>query len=216
MRYLRTLLMVLALGLAGLPIFMALKSFPVSPPQESFSTQLSEQTSLKNGVTAMLTVFRPVETLGCLLGLLGSLVAILSLSSQETPPSAKEQPYESVVLSVITSIYFPLGLVFALYLLLYGFNLPGGGIQGGIMLSACSILFFLSFGHQRFEDRFQPRYLLLFSSWGLLLFSLGFLGLTFIPALATPAGIMPLEVGLLISVGAVLVAIFWALAQEEG
>ncbi len=220
MRRWGTIPIILALSMVGLALFMALKTFSASPVQPSIWREaplapLVQQTSLKNGVTALLAAFRPLETLGCLLVLLGSIVGVLALTPQERTSTGKKPPYESTTLSIVSGLFLPFCLVFALYLLLYGSSNPGGGIQGGVMLTACGILFFLAFGHRQFENKLHPHRFLPFGIWGLLLFSLAFLAINFLPALASPAGTMPMEVGLLASVGAILLALFWALAQEE-
>ncbi len=221
MDLIRKTIVVLALCLSGMFIFMAINTFPGSKRDvysngQVYLAEMVEHTTLKNGVNGLITVFRPLETLGCLLVLLCGGISVQAVNARREKKRWESLPYESTVLSVVSGIFFPMCLVFALYLLGgYGFNVLGGGIQGGIMLTAGGILFFLVFGHKQFEVKFHAQEFLLFSLWGLILFCLGFLLINFVPALATPLGIFPMELGLLLSIAAILMALFWALAQEE-
>lgn len=218
MRRLSAILVGLALGIAGVPLFLAFNTFSEVPMvvQGSSLTALIEHTSLKNGVTAIITSFRPLDTFACLLVLLGSIVAVLSLTMEEKAIfGQKRRAYQSIVLSTITTIYFTFAIMFGIYLLAYGFDFPGGGIQAGVMMTASSILFFLAFGHKQFEEKLYPGYFLVGSVSGIILFVIGGLELTLWPSLAIRAGIFPQELGLAISVGAILSGLFWVLAQEE-
>ena len=212
----RKIIVWLALFIIGLPLLFAVQTFPRPVVFERMGFLLPlRQTSLKNGVVALLSVFRPLDTLAGLMVLLGGLMGVLALTGGKEKDYKHRFPYTSSVLSIIMGIFFPLCLVFALYLLVYGFSMPGGGIQAGVMLSAAAILFFLTLGAKRFQKHFYSRYFLHFVSGGLLVFGAGFLLVSFRPALAGPLGILPLESGLAAAVGTILVALFWRLAREE-
>ncbi|MBI5788453.1 MAG: MnhB domain-containing protein [Candidatus Schekmanbacteria bacterium] len=188
---------------------------PQSFKQESPLEVLQNMPPFKNGVSSLTIFFRPLDTLGSILVLSGGVIAMRSLISQEDTKTKRGEIYESAVLSLITGAFFSLCFVFALYLLLYGNQHPGGGINGGIMAAAGSILFFLAFGHRVFAQKFHPEYFISLSAAGMLFFVTAFLCITFFPGSINMVSGLILGLGLLISVGVILTGLFWELAKAE-
>jgi multicomponent K+:H+ antiporter subunit A len=59
---------------------------------------------------------------------------------------------KSILLQTIARVILPPALLYALYLLFRGHNLPGGGFVAGLMTAAAIILQFVAFERQRMEE----------------------------------------------------------------
>ncbi|MFV0623202.1 monovalent cation/H+ antiporter subunit A [Sphingomonas sp. ac-8] len=132
-----------------------------------------------NVVNVILVDFRAFDTLGeiSVLGIVGLTVFSLlrrfrpARESVETPEQqrlqnafdeAREDRAVGDTLSdylavprVIMDLLFPAIIVFALYLLLRGHDLPGGGFAGGITMSIAIVLQYMARGTRRVEARLE-------------------------------------------------------------
>ncbi len=63
--------------------------------------------------------------------------------------------YDSVILRTVARLMFPLLLLLAIFMLLRGHNLPGGGFIGGLLASSAIILQMVAFG-PAFARRILP------------------------------------------------------------
>lgn len=123
--------------------------------------------------------------------------------------------------------------LFALYVILHGAGGPGGGFQGGVVFASSFILYVIAFGLAGGRKRFPESVNTFFSSFGLyiyggigllvILFSRGlaqYLNYGFIPF--TPyfeenraLGMDFVEMGIGITVMAIIASIFFDLAKKE-
>jgi len=134
--------------------------------------------------------------------------------------------HESIIIKTITRSLTPFIQIFALYVIMHGHSSPGGGFQGGIILGASYILLILSFGMNEVKRRFNERLLTMFTSLGVFIYaSIGILclilGANFLDygilPIAEPRamGVLGIEVGVGITVMAVMLSIFHDLITFE-
>lgn len=134
--------------------------------------------------------------------------------------------HESIIVKTISRFLTPFIQIFALYVIMHGHSSPGGGFQGGIILGASYILLSLSFGVNEVKRRFNERLLTMFTSLGVFIYaSIGILclilGANFLDygilPIAEPRamGVLGIEVGVGITVMAVMLSIFHDLITFE-
>jgi len=134
--------------------------------------------------------------------------------------------HESIIVKAISRLLTPFIQIFALYVIMHGHSSPGGGFQGGIILGASYILLILSFGMNEVKRRFNERLLTMFTSLGVFIYaSIGILclilGANFLDygilPIAEPRamGVLGIEVGVGITVMAVMLSIFHDLITFE-
>jgi multicomponent Na+:H+ antiporter subunit B len=130
-----------------------------------------------------------------------------------------------VVLRALSKLLIPLIMLFALYVQFHGDYGPGGGFQAGVIFGAAIILYALMFGLEPAKRVFPPRVLEFLVAFGLLLYgSVGidtiFLGGNFLdysvlahePVHGQHLGILLVELGVGITVAAVMATIFFQFA----
>lgn len=130
-----------------------------------------------------------------------------------------------VILRALSKLLIPLIMLFALYVQFHGDYGPGGGFQAGVIFGAGIILYTLMAGLEQARRVFPPRVLEIFVALGLLLYgSVGvaaiFEGGNFLDydVLAHEAihgqhlGILLVELGVGITVAAVMATVFFAFA----
>lgn len=130
-----------------------------------------------------------------------------------------------VVLRALSKLLIPLILLFALYVQFHGDYGPGGGFQAGVIFGAGIILYTLMAGLDQAKRVFPPRLLEILVAFGLLLY--GGVGIEAIvldgafldyDVLAHDAvhgqhlGILLVELGVGITVAAVMVTLFFLFA----
>ena len=138
-----------------------------------------------------------------------------------------------VVLRVITKLFFPVILIFGLYVQFHGDYGPGGGFQAGVIVAAAMILYTLVFGFENATRVAPPGVLRACSAAGVLIY-LGtgianmLLGADLLdygsfvpehPSHGEHYGILAVELGVGLAVAATLLLIFFALAgrsESEG
>lgn len=85
----------------------------------------------------------------------------------------------TLILKTITRVVSPIILIFSLYLLLRGHQLPGGGFIAGLMTSTGLVLIYLAYGY-RFDWRYRSQLFYYLLSGGLAVaFLTGIAGLFF-------------------------------------
>lgn len=132
---------------------------------------------------------------------------------------------EYLVVRVITKLLLPFILLFGLYVQFHGDFGPGGGFQAGVIFAAGFVLYALAFGLQAAEEVFPTGTLRAGIAGGLLLYAgVGVVGLLYgenyldYSVLATDAkegqhlGIILIELGVGITVAAVMMTIFFTFA----
>lgn len=135
---------------------------------------------------------------------------------------------DNAVLRVTTKIILPVILLFALYVQFHGDYGAGGGFQAGVIFAAGFILYGLIFGTSLLRTFAPPRVLRISMASGLILFSVtGFLTMALgseylnYDVLAKNnitgqhIGILIIELGVGITVGAVMITIFLAFAGRN-
>ncbi len=131
----------------------------------------------------------------------------------------------NLILHVVAKFLIPLIIVFSLYVQFHGDFGPGGGFQAGVIFSAAFILYALVFGLDAAEKIIPSQWLHMLAALGLVLYAgvgvvtllLGgnYLDYTVLGATQIAGqhlGILLVELGVGITVGAVMLIIFFAFA----
>ena len=132
------------------------------------------------------------------------------------------------ILRVTAKALIPLILLFGLYVQFHGDFGPGGGFQAGVIFAAAIILYALIFGLDEAKQAVPPRVLEIIAALGVLLYGgVGIVtmvkGGTFLaynaldpahPTHGQHLGILLVELGVGLTVTAVMCAIFFAFAER--
>jgi multicomponent Na+:H+ antiporter subunit B len=134
----------------------------------------------------------------------------------------------SLILKVVAKFLIPVIVLFALYVQFHGDYGPGGGFQAGVIFSVAFILYAIIFGLDTAEQVIPPGVLRVLASLGVLIYACtGFatllLGGNFLdydvlaaqPVAGQHLGILLIELGVGITVSAVMLTIFFAFAGRE-
>jgi len=136
---------------------------------------------------------------------------------------------EHVIRRVISRLFIPFIQLYGLYVIAHGELGPGGGFQGGVILGASIILYAIVFGMEEGRKRISQKVSDLLNSTGVLIYAgIGVLcllaGGAFLeytalplgtPKLASHLGIYGIEIGVGITVAAVMITIFFETARRE-
>ena len=130
-----------------------------------------------------------------------------------------------VILRVISKLFIPFILIFALYVQFHGHYSPGGGFQAGVIAAAALVLYAIVFGLEEAERVAPPRVaelmvpigVVIFAGTGVVSMALGGAFLDYDPLLAHAVdgqywGIFVVELGVLVTVCGAMVSIFYAFA----
>lgn len=139
--------------------------------------------------------------------------------------------YRSIIVVTLCRLLVPFLQLFSLYVIMHGHSSPGGGFQGGVIMAASFILLVISLGREQTLRRMTPRANDLLGSLGVLIFGgiglacviLGgnYLDYSVLPfpgttlARARYLGMLGIEIGVGISVMAMMVSIFLNLLSPE-
>lgn len=131
----------------------------------------------------------------------------------------------NLILHVVSKFLIPLIIVFALYVQFHGDFGPGGGFQAGVIFSAAIILYALVFGLDAAEKIIPSYVLRILASLGLLLYAgvgvvtlllganyLDYSVLGSTPIAGQHLGILLVELGVGITVAAVMLILYFAFA----
>ena len=135
---------------------------------------------------------------------------------------------QHLIQRVVSKILIPLILLFGLYVQFHGESGPGGGFQAGVIFAAAFILYALIFGAEN-TRRVAPEWLIstLMATGALLYFGTGaasiLLGANFLEYGVLGAdfvsgqllGIFLVELGVGITVAAVMISIYLAFAERQ-
>lgn len=129
------------------------------------------------------------------------------------------------ILRVVTKLLVPFIMLFALYVQFHGDYRPGGGFQAGVILAASVILYALVFGLEAAKRVVRPALVETLVAAGVLLYAgvgvaamlrggnfLDYSVLEHDPAHGQHLGILLVELGVLITVASVMIAIFYSFA----
>jgi multicomponent Na+:H+ antiporter subunit B len=130
-----------------------------------------------------------------------------------------------VILRVLSKLLIPMIMLFALYVQFHGDYGPGGGFQAGVIFGAAIILYALMFGLEAAKRVFPPRVLEFFVAFGILLYGgvgidaillggnfLDYGHLAHEPVHGQHLGILLVELGVGITVAAVMASLFFLFA----
>lgn len=132
-----------------------------------------------------------------------------------------------LILRVVTKILIAPIFLFALYVQFHGDYGPGGGFQAGVIFSTGFVLYALVFGLEEVQDVAPPWLVQACAALGVLLYSgVGYASFLFggnylnysvffdphHPHQGQHLGILLVELGVLITVASVMIAIFYAFA----
>ena len=138
---------------------------------------------------------------------------------------------EDVILQTVCRILIPFIQVYGLYVIAHGHHSPGGGFQGGVILGASFILLCVAYDINEAKRRMTEKVDTVFCSLGLIIYSgIGLiclvLGGSYLnysrlgqvlpvnPVDARSIGILGIEIGVGITVMAVMISIFLDLASR--
>ena len=213
---------------------------PSSPASTHLSPEFIqrayEDTHTPNVVTAVLADYRGYDTMfETVVVFLAALIIMLIL--RRTPRKREkvirrrpQRDGRDLILRGAARMIVPVMQIFALYVLGHGHYSPGGGFQGGVIFGASFILLALSFNFQYTLQRFREQVVVLCCAGGALLYAgigalclargWNFLGYSALAALlgveesmARSHGILAVEVGVGITVMAVMVSLYYDLAS---
>jgi multicomponent Na+:H+ antiporter subunit B len=135
---------------------------------------------------------------------------------------------DRVILRVGAKVLIPFILIFALYVQFHGDYGPGGGFQAGVIFAAAFVLYALIYGLGNAVKVLPPRAVYVCGALGVAIYiGVGFatmaLGGNFLdynvlahdPAHGQHYGIIGVEMGVLVTVFGVMVALFYAFAGRR-
>ncbi|WP_455235023.1 Na(+)/H(+) antiporter subunit B [Thiogranum longum] len=127
-----------------------------------------------------------------------------------------------IVLRVVAKLFFPLILLFALYIQFHGDYGPGGGFQAGVIFAAGFILYAMVFDVEQAQQVAPPALLRVLMAVGILIYAgVGFaamvMGGSFLeyrvladdPVQGQHLGILLIEAGVGLTVAAVMIMIYY-------
>jgi len=189
---------------------------------------------LPNVVTSVLASYRGYDTLGEITVIFTAGAGVLMLLGAGRRRTAHRDDDKdkrgsamkhSLVLRVVAKILIPFVLLFALYVQFHGDFGPGGGFQAGVIFAAVFVLYTLIFGLKAARAVVSPRVLHVLSALGVLLFAgVGVAGLfaggNFLdysvlvrhPVAGQHLGILLIELGVGVTVAAVMIMFFYLFA----
>jgi len=183
-----------------------------------------------NVVTSVLASYRGYDTLGEVTVIFTAGIGVLALLGYRTRRRNIQGPdiRKLVVLRVIAKLFFPLILLFALYVLFHGDYGPGGGFQAGVIFATGFILYALAYGLGNAQRVIPHQWLLVMAAVGVLIYAgVGFesmlLGGKFLeyrvltdnPVTGQHLGIMLIELGVGITVTAVILIIYYGFVSRR-
>lgn len=139
---------------------------------------------------------------------------------------------DDVILKVIARFMAPFLLTYGLYVLMHGHYSPGGGFQAGVILAATLILLIVSMGSDFVQAKVSNRTIFTLGGIGVFIYAgiaflclalgknlLDYSALAPLLHMAVPDarsyGILGVEVGVAITVGTIMYAIFITLVTGE-
>jgi len=188
-----------------------------------------KEVGLPNMVTSVLASYRGFDTLGETVVVFSAMIGVLALlgAARREDGAAESGLQKHHVLHVVAKLVIPLIILFALYVQFHGDFGPGGGFQAGVIAAAAFILYALVFGLSKTFQVVSPSLLQKMAALGVLLYaSVGlysmFRGGHFLdyntlaadPVAGQHYGIIIIELGVGVTVFAVMLSIFYAFGSQ--
>jgi len=181
-----------------------------------------------NIVTEILASYRGFDTLGEVVVVFTAGIGVMSLllvSKQTKAQSRTMVPadmQQQIILRVVAKMMLPPILLFALYVQFHGDYGPGGGFQAGVIFAAGIILYTMLFGLSNSQKLFKRKMMELLTAVGVLIYGgvgvacmlmggnfLDYSVLRHDPIHGQHLGILLVELGVGITVAAVMIVIFF-------
>lgn len=195
-----------------------------------------EEIGIPNIVTSVLASYRAFDTLGEVaviftagIGVLALLAIVGSARGQASHGSGPGGIQKQMILRIVGKILIPPILIFALYVQFHGEYSPGGGFQAGVIFASAMILYTMLFGLNNARNVISETTLRVLAAVGLLLYgSVGILSLlaggNFLdynvllenPVKGQHLGIIVIELGVGITVAAVMIMLFFSFVARIG
>lgn len=182
-----------------------------------------EDTGVPNVVTSILASYRGFDTLGELIVIFTAGIGVIVLLGQTGTPHSEIGPAmrQHLVLRVVAKILIPFIMLFAFYVQFHGEYGPGGGFQAGVIFASAVILYSILFGPEAARSVFSNATTRILTVSGVLLFAgvgivsmlkgkafLDYSALAEDPVSGQLLGILLVELGVGITVAAVLIRVF--------
>lgn len=194
-----------------------------------FVEQSGAEVGVPNIVTSVLASYRGYDTFGETTVIFTAAVGVfLLLGAPRGGRRGEDALRNDIVLRISAKALIPFIMVFALYVQFHGDYGPGGGFQAGVIFAAAIVLYTLVFGLSRAEKVFRRRPLELLVAGGVLLYgSVGLesmlMGGNFLdynvladdPIHGQHLGILLIELGVGVTVAAVMVALFFLFVRQR-
>ncbi|MEX2366566.1 MAG: DUF4040 domain-containing protein [Pseudohongiellaceae bacterium] len=193
-----------------------------------------QEIGVPNIVTSVLASYRGFDTLGEVVVIFTAGLGVLTLLGRFGPrPFAGDTTYPSMahhlILRVIAKALIPLILLYALYIQFHGDYGPGGGFQAGVVFAAGFILYAIIFGLDKAQQVVRPGLLHILMATGVLLYGgvgvvtllsggnyLNYNVLSHDPVHGQHMGILLVELGVGITVTAVMLSVFFDFTGRKG
>jgi len=209
---------------------------PNAPVHQHVAPRYIEQgpieVGMPNMVTAVLASYRGYDTFGETVVIFTAGLAVLLLlgiqESPETKPGRTAIGDHQLVLRVVVKVLIPLILLYALYVQFHGDYGAGGGFQAGVIFATGFVLYDLVFGEGDARMVVPPRWLHRLAALGVLIYGgvgvisllagkafLDYSVLAHDPVHGQHLGVLLVELGVGITVFAVILAIFYALSGRR-
>ena len=133
----------------------------------------------------------------------------------------------NLILRITAKLLIPFIILFALYVQFHGDFGPGGGFQAGVIFSSAFILYTLVYGLETAERIIPIRILKILASLGILIYAgtgvaglllggqfLNYSVLADVPITGQHIGILLIELGVGITVAAVMIMIFFLFSER--
>ncbi|MDE2811022.1 MAG: DUF4040 domain-containing protein [Gemmatimonadota bacterium] len=196
-----------------------------------YITESPEEIGIPNMVTSVLASYRGYDTLGEVTVIFTAGLAVLLLLHGSRPAQEaddSESMQHAMILRVMSKLFIPLILLFGLYVQFHGDFGPGGGFQAGVIFAAAFILYALIYGVEEARRVAPAGRVQVFFALGLLLYIgtglacllaggnfLEYKVLASDPTHGEHYGILLIELGVGITVAAVVISIFCHFASRE-
>lgn len=211
-------------------------SLHVSP---HYITEALEETSVPNIVTSVLADYRGFDTMFETAVIFTAGIAVIIILRQVRKKEEKwmvekevEYLQPDIIIQTLSRLLVPFIQIFALYVVTHGHYSPGGGFQGGVILGASFILLGISYNLKMILNRMSEKRSILLGNAGIVIYAgigvlclvLGanFLDYSILSSIlpgyssleARSLGILGIEIGVAITVMAIMVAIYANLSSN--
>ena len=222
---------VLVYGTLDLPPFGAADNPVHTHVTPRYLEDSAKEIGIPNVVTSVLASYRGFDTFGetvVFTALIGVLTLLGVSLPPETPAKLPNDYPPQPILPIMAKLLVPYILLFALYVQFHGDFGPGGGFQAGVIFAAGIILYALTFGLRESMLLISPGLIRALAAFGVLLYggtgvASFFLGGNFLnysvlahdPLHGQHYGIIIIELGVGITVAAVMLSIYYAFMSRS-